>query len=64
MLKRESGHLLRMASGCDIEGEGMKRGLKRSGKWRKNTLRLALQEEAICRSKWTVGANRIVNRFR
>ena len=60
MLIREDGHILRRALDFEVEGESKKGRPKRT--WKKQveeeSVKVGLRrEDALCRSKWSVGVN-------
>ena len=62
MLRREDGHVLRMALYLEVVGQGKDGRLKRT--WKKQVeekhVKIGLRrEDAICRSKWSVVVNQI-----
>ena len=62
VLRREDGHVLRRAFGFGVEGQGKKGSPKRT--WMKQveeeSVKVGLRrEDALCRSKWSVGINQI-----
>ena len=62
MLRREEGHVLRRALDFEVEGQRKNGRLKRMWKRQveEESLMVGLRnEDALCRSKWGVGVNRI-----
>ena len=62
VLRREDGHVLRMASDFEVEGERKKWRPKRTQKKQveDECVKVYLRREnALCRSKWSVGVNQI-----
>ena len=62
VLWREDGHILRRTLDFEVEGQRMKRRLKRT--WKKQveeeSVKVGLRkEDAPCRSKWNVGLYQI-----
>ena len=62
MLSREDGHVLRRAFNFQVEGQRKKEWPKRT--WEKQVeeegVKVGLRmEDALCRSKWSVGVNQI-----
>ena len=62
VLRREDGHVLRRALDFEVEGQRKKWRLKKT--WKKQvveeSVKVALRrEDALCRSKWSVGINKI-----
>ena len=62
VLRREDGHVLRRALDFEVEGQTKKRRLKRT--WKKQVVEEGMKvglrrKEALCRSKWSVGVDRI-----
>ena len=62
MLRREDGHVLRRA--FDFEDEGQRKKMRRKKTWKKQveeeSVKVSLtMEDALGRSKWSVGVNRI-----
>ena len=63
MLRREDGHILRRALNFEVEGQWKKWKPKRT--WKKQveeeSMKVGLRrEDALCRSKWSVGVNKIL----
>ena len=63
MFRREDGHVLRRSLDFEVEGQEKKGMLKRT--WKKQveeeSVKVGLRrlEDALCRSKWSVGVNLI-----
>ena len=62
VLRREDGHVLRRAFHFEVECQRKKGKLKRT--WKKQveeeSVKIGLRmEDALCRSKWSVGVNKI-----
>ena len=62
VLRREGGHVLRRALDLEVEGQRKKWRPKRT--WKKKveeeSVKVGLRrEDALCRSKWSVGVNKI-----
>ena len=62
VLRREDGHVLRRALDFKVEGKKKKGKLKRT--WKKQVEEECVKgglrrEDALCRSKWSVGVNQI-----
>ena len=67
VLRREDGHILRRALDFEVEGQRKKRRPKRTWKrWVEGeSMKVRLRmEDALCRSKWSVGVNKIAARLR
>ena len=59
---REDGHVIRMALDFEVKGKRKKGRLKRT--WKKQveeeSMKVGLRrKDALCRSKWSVGVNKI-----
>ena len=62
MLRREDGHILRGALDLEADGQRKKERSKRTWKMQveEESTKVGLsREDAICRSKWSVGINKI-----
>ena len=62
VLRREHGHVLRRALDFEVEGQRMKGRLKMTRKKQveEEHVKVGLRrEDALCRSKWSVGVNQI-----
>ena len=62
VLRREDGHVLRMALDFVVEGQRKKRRLKRTciKQVEEDSVKVGLRrKDALCRSKWSVDINRI-----
>ena len=67
VLSREDGHVLRRALDFEVKGHRKKRRLKRTWKKQvdKESVKVGLRrEDALFRSKWSVGINQIGARLR
>ena len=66
VLRREDGHVLRMALDLEVEGQwkkGRQKVMEKACWGRKWKIGLDL-EDALCRSKWSVGVKQIAARLR
>ena len=62
VLRRENGHVLRRALDFEVEGQRKKEKLKKTWKQQveEESVKVGLRkEDALCRSKWSVGVNQI-----
>ena len=59
VLRRKDGHVLRRALEVEVKGQRKKERLKRT--WKKQVEKKVglRREDALCRSKWSVGVNKI-----
>ena len=62
MLRREDGHIIKRASDFEVEGQRKKGRSKRT--WKKQVeeecMKVGLRrKDALCRSMWSVGVNKI-----
>ena len=67
VLRREDGHVLRRALTFEVEGQRKKGRLKRTWKRQdeEECVKVGLRgEDALCRSKWSVGINQIAAELR
>ena len=63
MLRREDGHIIRRALNVEVEGQMKKKRPKRTWKRQveEESMKVGLRrKDALCRSKWSVGVNKIV----
>ena len=66
MLRREDGHVLRGVLHFEVDGQRKKRRPKRTWKRhvREESVKVGLRrEDALCRSKWSVGVNQIYTKI-
>ena len=64
VLRREDGHVLRRALDFEVEGQRKKWKLNRTWKRQveEESMKVGLRrEDALCRSKWSVGVNKIAS---
>ena len=62
VLRRQDGHVLRMAVEFEVEGQRMMGWPKRTckGQVEEESIKVVLRrKDALCRSRWSVGGNKI-----
>ena len=62
VLRREDGHVLRRALDFGVEGQGKKGSPRRTckSKFDEKSMKCGLRrKDALCRSKWSIGVNKI-----
>ena len=67
VLRREDGHTLRRSLDFEVEGQRRKKRPKRTWKMQfgEENMKVGLKrKDALCRSKWSVGVNKIVGGLR
>ena len=67
VLRNDDGHVLRMALDFEVEGQWKKGRPKRTWKRQveEESVKVGLRmEDVLCRSKWSVGINKVADRLR